>query len=199
MRNRRLPLDSPNWTPLTEVHRFVCEQTGDRRLANRDLTNAMADGRLRSMARWLEPPLRANEPERELLPPSFWAKEWQLHCLSEFLPEPFMPLKGRVLYVWKPDCKKILGLSVALQDTKGSGHEKLAKPGRPQIIHWEELREQIVHRCWQRGRFIPPESRTMLNTELQAWHKRKFKNEPNYDDLRKFVGDALAMLKLAGK
>ena len=30
MRKRRLPLDSPNWTPLTEVHRFVCEQTDDR-------------------------------------------------------------------------------------------------------------------------------------------------------------------------
>jgi hypothetical protein len=200
MSKRRLPLDSPNWRPLTEVHRFVCEQTGDRRLANRDLTNAMADGRVRSMARWLEPPLRANEPERELLPPTFWAKEWQLHCqLLDFLPEPFVPLKGRVLYVWKPDCKKIFGLGVALQDAKESVHEKVAKTGRPQTIRRQELREEIMRRCWQKGRFIAPESHMILITELQAWHKRKFKNEPNYDDLRKFVGDAIAILKLAGK
>ena len=56
MSKRPLPLDSPNWTPLTEVHRFVCEQTGNRRLAAQDLTDAMANDRVRSMRRGVEPP-----------------------------------------------------------------------------------------------------------------------------------------------
>ena len=51
MSKRPLPLDSPNWTPLTEVHRFVCEQTDDRRFAAQDLTDAMANDRVRSMRR----------------------------------------------------------------------------------------------------------------------------------------------------
>ena len=71
MNKRSLPLDSPNWTPLTEVHRFVCEQTGDRRFADRDLIDAIVNGRVRSMRRRISP--RADEPERELLLPSFWA------------------------------------------------------------------------------------------------------------------------------
>src|SRR5262249_18753703 len=108
-------------------------------------------------------------------------------------------LLGYVFYAWKPDCKKIFGLGVALEDTRESVHEKLEKPGRPQTIEWQKLREEIVRRCWQKGRFTAPESHTILITELRAWHKSKFKNEPNYDDLRKFVGDAIAILKLAGK
>ena len=40
MSKHRLPLESPNWTPVTE-DRFVCERTGDRRLAAQDLTDAM--------------------------------------------------------------------------------------------------------------------------------------------------------------
>ena len=56
-----------------------------------------------------------------------------------------------------------------------------------------------MRHCWRNGRFVAPESHIILITELQAWHKRKFKNEPNFEDLRKFVGDAIAILKLAGK
>ena len=229
MRKRRLSLDSPNWTPLDELHPLVCAQTGDRRFADRDLTDAMATDRVRSMRRRVSP--RADEPERELLLPSFWA-DYQLNSdtgagdgeqrllvverarcpqppwLREGVPPGLnrtmlglrgVPLRGYVFYAWKPDCKKIFGLGVALEDTRESAHEKLEKPGRPQTIQWQKLREEIVRRCWQKGRFTAPESHTILITELRAWHKRKFKNEPNYDDLRKFVGDAIAILKLAGK
>ena len=110
-----------------------------------------------------------------------------------------VPLRGYVFYAWKPDCKKIFGLGVALEDTRESAHEKLEKPGRPQTIQWQKLREEIVHRCWQKGRFTESGSQTTLITELRAWHKRMFKNAPNYDDLRKFVGDAIAILKLVGR
>ena len=230
MRKRRLPLvDSPNWTPLDDLHLLVCAQTGDRRFADRDLTDAMATDRVRSMRRRVSP--RADEPERELLLPSFWA-DYQLNSdtgagdgeqrllvverarcpqppwLREGVPPGLnrtmlglrgVPLRGYVFYAWKPDCKKIFGLGVALEDTRESAHEKLEKPGRPQTIQWQKLREEIVHRCWQKGRFTEPGSQTTLITELRAWHKRMFKNAPNYDDLRKFVGDAIAILKLVGR
>ena len=229
MRKRRLSLDSPNWTPLDELHPLVCAQTGDRRFADRDLTDAMATDRVRSMRRRVSP--RADEPERELLLPSFWA-DYQLNSdtgagdgeqrllvverarcpqppwLREGVPPGLnrtmlglrgVPLRGYVFYAWKPDCKKIFGLGVALEDTRESAHEKLEKPGRPQTIQWQKLREEIVHRCWQKGRFTESGSQTTLITELRAWHKRMFKNAPNYDDLRKFVGDAIAILKLVGR
>jgi hypothetical protein len=225
MSKRRLLLDSQDWTPLTEVHRFVSEQTGDSRFADRDLTDRMANGQVRSMRRRVAP--RADEPEREVLLPSFWADYKLDSCWSDGLvvvgrkPPPLPPwhltplepaspssaqldynlrvLRGDVFYAWKPDCKKFFGLGVALEGTKESAREKLEKPGRPQTVRWQELREEIVRRCWQKRRFIAPESQTILITELRAWHKRKFKKEPNYDDLRKFVGDAIAILKLAGK
>ena len=231
MSKRHFPLDSPNWTPLGNLHPLVCAQTGDRRFADRDLTDAMANGRVRSMRRRISP--RADEPERELLPPSFWADyeldsswsniaacdgEQRLLVVERNPPPPppwhlepvppeldrmtgplVMPLRGYVFYAWKPDCKKIFGLRFALEDTREPVHEKLEKSGRPQTIQWQKLREEIVRCCWQKGRFNAPEDLTSLTTELQAWHKRKFKNEPNYDDLRKFVGDAIAILKLAGK
>ena len=223
MRKRRLPLvDSPNWTPLDDLHLLVCAQTGDRRLADRDLTDAMASGRVRSMRRRIAP--RADKPERELLLPSFWADykfdgpsdieacdgEQRLLVVERDLPPawPLLPLKMGLrdvpfrfygFYAWEPDCKKIFRLGVALEDTRESGQEKLAKQGRPQTIEWQKLREEIVRRCWQKGRCISPESLTLLITDLQAWHKSKFKNEPNYEDLRKFVSNGIAFLKLAGK
>ena len=215
MSKRPLRLDSPDWMPLDVLHPLICEKTGDRRLADRDLTDAMANGRVRSMRRRISP------PEREQLLPSFWAEttnwiapgptsplgaaswrrqSWTARCAFEIVPlRGGMTLRGYVFYAWKPDCKKIFGLGVAVEDTKEPVHEKLEKSGRPQTIRRQELREEIVRRCWQKGRFIAPESHTILITELRAWHKRKFKNEPNYDDLRKFVGDAIAILKLTGK
>jgi hypothetical protein len=102
-----------------------------------------------------------------------------------------------VFYAWRPDVKKFFGSLVASEDTSESSREKLDKSGRPPTIQWQELREEIMRRCWQNGRFVAPERQTDLTTDLQEWHRLKFKFEPNFDDLRKFVGDAIAILKLA--
>jgi hypothetical protein len=225
-KKRPLPLNSPNWTPFKVLHPLVRRQTGDRRFADQDLTDALATGQVRSMRRRISP--RSDEPERELLSPSFWAdykldSSWPVKArdgkkrllVLERAPRPeplvelpglapemerrHVVLRGYGFYVWKPDCKKIFGLGVAPEDAKESVQEKLEKPGRPSTIQWQKLREEIVRHCWQKGRFTAPESHTTLTTELQACHKRKFKNEPNHDDLRKFVGHAIAILKLAGR
>src|SRR5262249_5022064 len=76
MSKRRLPLDSLDWTPFDVLHPLVGAKPGDRRFADEDLTDAMANGRVRSMRRRASP--RADEPERELLPRSFWA-DYQLN------------------------------------------------------------------------------------------------------------------------
>ena len=165
MRKRRLPLDSPNWTPLDELHPLVCAQTGDRRFADRDLTDAMATDRVRSMRRRVSP--RADEPERELLLPSFWA-DYQLNSdtgagdgeqqllvverarcpqppwLREGVPPGLnrtmlglrgVPLRGYVFYAWKPDCKKFL-VWVLRWRTQGSQRTKSSKnQGVPRLFN----------------------------------------------------------------
>ena len=134
MSKRPLRLDSPDWMPLDVLHPLVCAQTGDRRFADRDLTDAMAKGLVRSMRRRISP------PEREQLLSSFWAdhrldsnagcedEEPLLVVKRDPLPLPTwpreplppglnrtmlglrgVPLRGYVFYAWKPDCKKILG------------------------------------------------------------------------------------------
>jgi hypothetical protein len=221
-----LPLDSPDWTPFDVLHPLICAQTGNRRFADRDLTDAMASGRVRSMRRRVSP--RADEPERELLLPSFWAdyeinsswsdilaqdgEQWLLVVERNPRPPPWrlepvppewdramgpLPLRGYVFYAWEPDCK--FGLRFALEDTKESVQEKPEKSGRPGTIKWQDLRVEIVQRCWRAGKFVAPEKQIDLVLDLQKWHRREFKSEPNHEDLRKFVGDAIAILKLVGR
>jgi hypothetical protein len=110
-----------------------------------------------------------------------------------------MTLRGYVFYAWKPDCKKFFGLGVAVEDTREPVHEKLEKSGRPGTIKWQELRVEIVQRCWRAGKFVAPEKRIDLVLDLQKWHRREFKSGPNHEDLRKFVGAAIAILKLVGR
>ena len=193
MSKRPLPLDSPNWTPLTEVHRFVCGQTGDRRLADQDLTDAMANGRVRSMRRQVER-LHDDEPDRELLPPSFWATvpikllpvRWSLvvERATAAAAIAYSPQAGAaglwtaastafahyVFYAWKPDWKKIL-VCVPRWRTQGMSARK-ARKTRASSDH-PEARTARGNRAslLAKGRFIAPESETTLITELRAWHK----------------------------
>src|SRR5262249_12422775 len=78
---RRFPLDSPNWTPIVNAHQSLCGLTGNRQLAAKDLTNALADRDVPSMRRcflpeWRSPPVGAVllEPDGELLPAAYWTE-----------------------------------------------------------------------------------------------------------------------------
>jgi hypothetical protein len=142
-------------------------------------------------------------PEFELLSDEFWRAHGILSDNDPFpvfphTNEPYIsPVRDHYFYVWRPDFEKIFGLRLAPGDTTEPSREKLEKSGRPPTIQWQKLREEIVRRCWRQGRLIALESQTDLVTELREWHKRELKFEPN--DLRKFVGDAIAILKLVGK
>jgi hypothetical protein len=115
-----LPLDSPNWIPITEAHQLLCSRTGNRRLAATDLTDAMAKG-APSMRRCFGHEIvrkadgsyvrRLIGPERELLPAEHWAEyEVQSWSDSTFVtkrgPKPWM-VKDFTYFVWRPALAEI--------------------------------------------------------------------------------------------
>src|SRR6516165_3532809 len=78
---RRFPLDSPNWIPIVNALQSLCDLTGNRQLAAKDLTNALADRDVPSMRRYFSgwrqsPPVGAVllEPDGELLPAAYWTE-----------------------------------------------------------------------------------------------------------------------------
>jgi hypothetical protein len=206
---KSLPLDDERWIPFLEVHAGRAKQVGDDSLAAHDLTDRLRSGDIRSMLRrrwyysvWGQyrgegPP----SPERTLPSETFW-RDYDVGFFEHVYIAPTADHAKdfyAVFYAWGPDVKKIFGSLVASEDTNESSREKPDKSGRPPTTQWQELREEIVRRCWQKRRFIAPESQTMLVTDLVDWHKSKFKKEPNFDDLRKLVGHAIAILKLAAR
>jgi len=115
-KEKALPLDSPDWMPLEDVHRLRCQLTGDPGLAAQDVTNVLAR-RVRSMRRWRVGGFeRSSKPDRTRLPFTFWA-EHELHWsdglsvirrphFADILSD-IIILQGFVGYAWKPDLADI--------------------------------------------------------------------------------------------
>jgi hypothetical protein len=119
-----LPLDSPNWIPITEAHRLLCSRTGNRNLAATDLTDAMAKG-APSMRRCFAHEIRRKAdgnyekaligPEWELLPAEHWIeREVQSWSDSTFVRERSGAptavkgsAKGFTYFVWRPALAEI--------------------------------------------------------------------------------------------
>jgi hypothetical protein len=116
--HRDLPFDSPNWRPLVEAHAKLTKRVGNRQLAARDLTKAMASEQLPSMRRQitmrpsgLGPPA----PECVLLSDVFW-RDHMLDSWSDRLFVVAAPRRsgqvidegrGFVFYYWKPAYREI--------------------------------------------------------------------------------------------
>jgi hypothetical protein len=124
---RRFPLDSPNWTPIVNAHRSLCGLTGNRELAAKDLTNALADRDVPSMRRcfrpgWRSPPVGAVllEPDGELLPAAYWTEHqvqsWSDATDATFVARRGIPvaITGYAYFVWKPALAKIWPAAFAL-------------------------------------------------------------------------------------
>ena len=123
---RRFPLDSPNWIPIVNALQSLCDLTGNRQLAAKDLTNALADRDVPSMRRYISgwrflPPVGAVllEPDGELLPAAYWT-EHQVQSWSSdatvvasrgpfvaSLGNMFTEITGYAYFVWKPALAKI--------------------------------------------------------------------------------------------
>jgi hypothetical protein len=124
---RRFPLDSPYWTPIVNAHQSLCGLTGNRQLAAKDLTNALADRDVPSMRRcflprwWRSPPVGAAllEPDGELLPAAYWTEHEVQSWSSDAT---FVATRGNMsaeitgyaYFVWKPALAKIWPAAFAL-------------------------------------------------------------------------------------
>lgn len=69
-RRKALPLDSPNWMPIDDAHVAISGVTGNRKLAEIDLSKVLRDGSLPYLRRDLR------TGERELGAREFWDKNW---------------------------------------------------------------------------------------------------------------------------
>jgi hypothetical protein len=123
---RRFPLESPNWIPIVNAHQSLCGVTGNRQLAAKDLTNALADRDVPSMRRCFLPERRSPPvgavllaPDGELLPAAYWTEhEVVQSSLSDatIVARRSMPLEiaGYAYFVWKPALAKIWPAAFAL-------------------------------------------------------------------------------------
>jgi hypothetical protein len=139
---RRFRLDDPNWIPIVNAHQSLCGLTGNRQLAAKDLTNALADRDVPSMRRCFSgsrsPPVGAVllEPDGELLPAAYWT-EHQVHSWSWDVT--FVPSRGSMsavitgyaYFVWKPALAKIWPAAFALA----------AAPAAPRVRRTNDKRQ----------------------------------------------------------
>jgi hypothetical protein len=205
MRKRPLPLDSPKWTPLTEVHRFVCERTGDRRLAAQDLTDAMANDRVRSMRRQVDG-WPDDEPKRLLLP-SFWATEYKLDgSIAELQvtrrrrpllvrpdppkPVPFDLESSYAFYAWKPDWKKIWAVDAASTEARPPAQEVAVKRGRKKVYDHAALTVIAFALFEHRKHGERPKTQAQVARELRAWCKEQKEKVPRNTTLNEIVSGA---------
>jgi hypothetical protein len=146
---RRFPLDSPNWIPIVNAHQSLCGLTGNRQLAAKDLTNALADRDVPSMRRyfsgWRSPPVGAVllEPDGELLPAAYWTEHHVQSWSSDatfvarsgaFVPSRgymFTEITGYAYFVWKPALAKIWPAAFALA----------AAPAAPRVRRTNDKRQ----------------------------------------------------------
>jgi hypothetical protein len=164
-RPRKLPLDDPRWIPIAAAHRYRRQQTGDRELAARDVTEAMADGRLPCMRRRIG---TNPGPDRELVPRDFW-NVWELQSWSDALlvarrgPGGVRRLRGYAFFVWEPRLKEIWPA-----DSERSADDwRLPPPRRrgPATTHdWFAICAEIARRCIdpKTGRVRVPKSERRL-------------------------------------
>ena len=146
---RRFKLDSPNWIPIVNAHQSLCGLTGNRQLAAKDLTDALADRDVPSMRRcfsgWRSPPVGAVllGPDGELLPAAYWTKHevqsWSSDATFVASSAPFDPSRGNLFneitgyayFVWKPALAKIWPAAFALA----------AAPAAPRVRRTNDKRQ----------------------------------------------------------
>ena len=113
----RLSLDSPLWLPTEKVHRRLCQLTGERGLAARDMTAAFEGGSIRTLRRWL---LRRGRAKSRLTDRRLWGalSSWSdglyvayrdsaVARLARLRGVQVRLLKGYVFYAWLPDLAKV--------------------------------------------------------------------------------------------
>jgi hypothetical protein len=219
MSRGNLPLDSPNWVLVDEIHRELAERVGNPHLAARDLTEVFAKkGKkgVRTMRRWLGrapfdartdktkplPPELLPPPERELSPSGYWT-EHELQSWSDgLLAVPRVrrgtnvPPREFIFYAWAPDLKKIFSwwrvASPALSEQAPEVPTKRGSPGRHDRAELAAMAFALaVHR---RGGGPEKDQATVIN-ELRDWCEQEKRNVPADSTLAEIVSAALRIRK----
>jgi hypothetical protein len=169
--SRELPLDSPNWITLADAHRWRLQQVGNRLLADRDLTDAMASGQIASMRRRGVP---GKGPDRELLSKSHWFRyrvdTWsdgafvtprlRLGALVQFV-------RGYVFYAWKPDVERAWPLREATIESASPVIEKKEAEKAKRLSRQREIAQSIIDRRYSDG--VPETTHTStVEKEIKA-------------------------------
>jgi len=138
--------DSPNWIPIVNALQSLCDLTGNRQLAAKDLTNALADRDVPSMRRYFSgwrqsPPVGAVllEPDGELLPAAYWTEHEVRGWSDGSSVASFVASRGNMLaqimgyayFVWKPALAKIWPAAFALA----------AAPAAPRVRRTNDKRQ----------------------------------------------------------
>ena len=150
---------------IAEAHRLLCNLTGSRDLAAKDLTDAMADEdedrRLPAMRRCFAYGIRqkadgSNDrvflgPARELLPREYWTEhELQSWSNATFVTQRSnnpASIKGYAYYVWKPALAKLWPAAFAPPVDAPQRSER-HKPGPKPKDDWPKLMAaKLIHRA----------------------------------------------------
>jgi hypothetical protein len=171
----QLPLDSPKWQPLELAHRELIYYVGNKYLADRDLTELLHAGKVRSMRRRLilrNPEIGPPAPDRELVMEEFWHK-WVLESWSDGLlimarhqrppkggPVLARRIVGFVFYVWWPDFEKAVSVPGRLVEMEETIADSTVPPTQSPL----EAEKTADQWPWQ------------TNTELAALQTRAIKD-----------------------
>jgi hypothetical protein len=140
-------LDDPRWLPIAAEHKLLAERHGDPHLAALELNQALTDNKVRCLGRF------SASGKRELVPSPFWADYELSHWSDGLKVTPrrrrgekgrriIIPLRGVVLYVWKPDVDKLWRR--AEQETEISPQRR--KPGPQPRKNWKLYVAAELHR-----------------------------------------------------
>jgi hypothetical protein len=187
-----LPLESPDWVPITEAFEWRLQQTGSEMLVVLDFDKALRDGELRAL-------VRGADGQSELLARTVWHND--LHIAVLFSPQPTMAVFSRKLsespplwqwfFVWKPDYVRIFGAGPApLAPVASSSpavrtpsEERKGKGGRPLKHDWIALALEASRHF----RHNPKRTHNGVLRKLEAWCQTHRRPMPAMSELQNLV------------
>lgn len=198
MSKRKLPLESPNWWPISDVLEHRSQRTGSDKLAAQDLNQALKVDKLRSL-------VRRADGSRELLAASTW-DDFQV-ALFPFSPEGFGVFSrklgkrppGQWFFVWLPDYKNIFGDLYENSPPPAPMQEVPEKRGRKASHPWPEIGLELAQRVVKKGKSAGNKSVNRLAVELWHWCQQQYGKAPADSDLREFITELLRALRIERK
>jgi hypothetical protein len=190
-RQKRLPLNDRRWLSVATAHSSICRSPGDFYVVAEDMTDALADGRLRSMRRQIN----GDGPNRELLSSSFWAEHkiesWDRENLTVVRRgEGALTIYG-VFYVWEPDYEKVFRGGAnprrAQVAPTPKAPEGAKKQGAPLKHDWVAITTEVAFREATATKRQRDKSDLAEARSVRRWCATRLKQRPALSDIREIV------------